>query len=397
MWADLKDRIAEYQEMHGVDLSGVIEVSDNKHGENYAKNLKTGATIGTKGFQVSNNNNTASLKSLAGATHLYIDEAEETSEDDFRKLKLSFRKKGVKIQIIRAFNPPYAGHWLWKDYDLRKIGNKELYAMCLEALDLPKEIIRRVVEANQKTYFEATLKKDQSRYLAIRTNFTNNYENLNEEAIKEFEKLFFDDFHYFATHILGLIPNEQGDVVYNDYSRTLCATDRLIRQGDALQIGMDFNITKMSAVVHVVENGVEHAVAELVNIYDTHTMAKTIAERYAGHKIIIYPDASGQNRKTSGTTDVKILESFGFTVRARASNPPVRDRINVLNTKLRKGSYKVNPYTCPELAKAFEQLKYKNGEPDKLSGLDHVTDAAGYFAYDSEAPRIKIRGSHHGG
>src|SRR5690606_4477382 len=106
MWADLKDRIAEYEEIHEVDLSDILEWSDNKSGENHCRNKMTGSTITTKGFKVSSGNQTANLKSLAGSTHVYIDEADEVSKEDFLKLKLSLRKKGAKLKIIRAFNPP---------------------------------------------------------------------------------------------------------------------------------------------------------------------------------------------------------------------------------------------------------------------------------------------------
>ena len=44
------------------------EGSDNKSGENYAKNIRTGASITTKGFRTSSGNQTANLKSLPYAT-----------------------------------------------------------------------------------------------------------------------------------------------------------------------------------------------------------------------------------------------------------------------------------------------------------------------------------------
>lgn len=396
MWADFKDRVKEYEEMHGVDLSNIIEVSDNKNGENYARNKKTGASISTKGFSVSNKKNTASLKSLAGATHLFIDEAEETDLDDFRKLKLSFRKKDIKIQILRAFNPPFRGHWIWNDYNLKKVEDSELLSLVLNASSVDPNKIKKLVKTNNKTYYRAELKEGlkEKGYLSISTNFTHNYRNLNESVFDEYDKILLDDFHYYCVHILGLIPNEQGDLVYNDYSRDGNNSFREIKPNDVLHIGMDFNITQMSAVVHVVDAGIEIAVDELTEVYDTNTMADLILQTYPGYKIVVYPDASGQNRKTSGSSDVDILRKKGLKVRARSANPPVRDRINAVNTKFRKKTYLVNYSKCPSYSEALEKLKYKNGEPDKKSGFDHVTDAGGYYAYDSVGGRIKKRSSN---
>lgn len=377
MWQDLKDRISEYEEMHGVDLSKVIEISDNKNGENYAKNKLTGASITTKGFRISSGTQTANLKSLAGATHLYIDETEEVGESEFRKLKLSLRKKGVEIKIIRAFNPPFAGHWIWKDYDLKKITTEELIQKVYESSDLPMQKVREMALRNNKTYYTATI--DRPNYISIQTNALNNYSNLNEQIWEEYRNILEDDFHYYCVNILGLIPNEEGDVVYPDFDLKENYTERRVSPGEVLHIGMDFNITKMSAVVHVVEGPNKYAVSEFNNLFDTYQMCESIRSKYPGHKVVVYPDASGQNRNTSGKSDVDIIKSFGFSVRVPKQNGYVRDRINMVNSAFRKRNYFINTFECPDLTLAFQKLKFKKGEPDKSSGFDHIVDAAGYF------------------
>jgi phage terminase large subunit len=390
MWQDLKDRVSEYEELHGVSLSGVIEISDNKNGENYAKNKKTGASITTKGFKISSGNQTANLKSLAGATHLYIDECDETSEDAFRKLKLSFRKKGAQIKIVRAFNPPFAGHWIWKDYDLTKVTAASLRSMVYQASNLDPKIIEEQLARNNKTYYTAKIKPDKKNYICINTNFLNNYENLNPQLFEEFDTIFKDDFHYYCIHILGLIPNEEGDTVYNDFNLGDNFTEKTARPGDVLHIGMDFNITKMSAVVHIVEEKNKYAVEEFTNLFDTYQMCEAIRSRFPGYKVVVYPDASGQSRSTSGASDVDIIKSFGFSVRAPKKNGFVRDRINMVNSAFRNRTYFVNTFRCPDYTLALQKLKFKNGEPDKSSGFDHVVDAGGYFIVNQ--PRV-ISGS----
>ena len=379
MWQDLKDRIEEFSTMHNYNLEDIIEITDNKSGENYARNKKTGATITTKGFKISSGTQTANLKSLAGATHLYIDEFEEVSEDQFLKLKLSFRKKGTKIKIIRAFNPPFIGHYLWKDYDLKKVEEEDLKLMIYKASNLDKQKIDSLIVKNNKTYYTATLKSKNVNYISINTNFTSNYENLNPILFDEFDKLLEEDFHYFCVNVLGLIPNEEGDVVYVDYDAIENTTSREVKPNDTLQIGMDFNITKMSAVVHVIENKIKHAVYEFTDILNTYSMCQAINDRFSKHKITIYPDASGNNRSTSGPSDFEIIKSFGFSLRSPKKNGSVRGRINEVNTAFRKKEYLVNPITCPNYDEALKKLKYVKGEPDKKSGFDHIVDAGGYF------------------
>lgn len=381
MWRDLKDRIEEYEEIHGVDLSSVIHMTDNKQGENTIVNTLTGSSITTKGFKVSSSNQTASLKSLAGATHVYIDEADEVSKDDFLKLRLSLRKKGVKLRILRAFNPPEREHWIWDSYELRRLSEEEIFDRVYRLLKLSNlgaKKVKQILATNNKVYYEARPKN--SDHISINTNFGNNLANLNDQAIKVYLDLFEEDVDYFLVNIVGLVPNIGGEIVYYRYDKHENDTDREIQPNDVLHIGMDFNITNMSAVIHVVENSIRYAVAEETRIFDTEQMCALLKEKYHNHKMIIYPDATGAGRKTSsGKSDHDIIRSFGLSIRSGASNPEVRNRINTMNSKFQTKEYLVNRHTCPEYSMALSKLKYKGGAPDKTSGYDHLPDAGGYF------------------
>lgn len=187
-------------------------------------------------------------------------------------------------------------------------------------------------------------------------------------------------------YLNGEFVNLTSGTVHHTFDRQLNHTDRRIQKGDVLHIGMDFNITNMSAVVHVLEGRTVHAVDEVTKAFDTQAMIRLIQERFKGHRVIIYPDASGANRKTSSSeTDISLLKKAGFVVRNPRSNPSVRDRITVMNTSFcnQKGerSVFVNTEMCAELTEALEKLPYKNGEPDKTSGFDHLPEAHGYFIY----------------
>lgn len=378
LWADFKDRISEYEEQHGVDLSEILKWTDNKSGENTCINTVTGWSITTKGFKVSSGNQTANLKSLAAATHVYIDEADEVSKPDFTKLKLSLRKQGVNLKIIRAFNPPPKDHWIWGDYSLTAVKDDEIVQMILRASDVDEKTIRSLVSKNNKPYYRAEVKAH--RHISITTNFVNNFKNLNPDAVAEYDKILLDDIHYYITNMMGLIPNDGGDAVYYEYDKEKHHTDRIVKDGDILHIGMDFNITNMSAVVHVVDSGIAYAAYEFTSIFDTEQMCRIISETFPNHKVIVYPDASGAARKTSsGLSDFDLLRNAGFQIQSEKINPPVRDRINTVNANFRTSKYFVNRFTCSAYSEALSKIKYKGGEPDKKSGYDHVTDAGGYF------------------
>jgi len=195
----------------------------------------------------------------------------------------------------------------------------------------------------------------------------------------------------------GEFVNLTTGIVYRHFSRIESDSNRRIESGEVLHIGMDFNITNMNAVVHVIDNH-PIAVAELTGVYDTADMIELIRERYRGHSIVIYPDASGKNRSTSGKSDIRLLREARFTIKSPSKNPFVRDRVNAMNNAFmnNKGErrYLVNTNNCPVYSEALEQQTYKNGVPDKTTGFDHICEAGGYFIHQQTRPRF-IRAVAH--
>lgn len=193
-------------------------------------------------------------------------------------------------------------------------------------------------------------------------------------------------------YLNGEFINLTSGNVYRNYDRLKNQTRRIVKSSDVLHIGMDFNITKMNAVVHIEENGIKYAVDEFVNAYDTQELCELIKRKYPNHKIIIYPDSAGKARSTSGKSDHEIIRSYKFVIRVGNQNPPVKDRVNKMNLafcdKDENRTYLINDEQCPNYAEALEKQTYKNGEPDKHSGFDHITEAAGYYIYNSNLKGI---------
>jgi hypothetical protein len=186
-------------------------------------------------------------------------------------------------------------------------------------------------------------------------------------------------------YLNGEFINLTSGNVYHRFNRMTNHSNRIIEKDDILHIGMDFNITKMNAVIHVIDGAIKIAVDEITDAYDTPEMAELIKKRYPEHKIVIYPDASGDNRNSSGKSDIDILKKAGFLVRKLNKNPFVKDRVNSMNMAFSDSKsnkyYYINTNKCPVYTEALERQTYKNGEPDKKSGFDHITEAAGYFIY----------------
>lgn len=190
----------------------------------------------------------------------------------------------------------------------------------------------------------------------------------------------------------GKFVNLQSGTVYNAYDRIKHNSIETIKDGEPIYVGCDFNVTQQAASIFVQRDGGKtwHCVHELTNMYDTPEMIDILQSQFGSHPIYVYPDASGGARKTvnASVSDIALLEQAGFHVRSKKSNPLVRDRIMAMNSALESGRVFVNAKTCPNVAKCLEQQVYRNGEPDKTSGVDHQNDATTYpIAY--EMPIVK--------
>ncbi|BAS55372.1 phage terminase large subunit [Leptolyngbya boryana IAM M-101] len=189
-------------------------------------------------------------------------------------------------------------------------------------------------------------------------------------------------------YLNGEFVNLTQGAIYTSFDRAL---NNCLDEPDLeyLHLGMDFNVGKMAAVVHVFRMQEPRAVDEFVNLQDTPAMIVAIKERYPDHAkqglIKVYPDASGNNRSTKNASesDIALLKQAGFEVIVDKTNPSVRDRINAMNAAFcnAKGQrrYRVNALRCPEYVQCLEQQVWKDGQPDKTQGFDHLNDSSGYF------------------
>jgi hypothetical protein len=160
-----------------------------------------------------------------------------------------------------------------------------------------------------------------------------------------------------------------------------------------VEIGMDFNVNPMTAVIIQPHGKEDWQIGEIViPTSNTNDMATEIRRKFGrggnvGH-ITVYPDPAGAQRRTSaqGKTDISILREEGFRVVAMSSHPLVRDRVNVTNGRFEAAdgteSLFVDP-SCSKSIECYERLVYKEGtsDPDKSTGHDHGVDALGYWAY----------------
>lgn len=113
LWQDFKDRIEETSDLNDYNYFNDFALREDTMSAIY---LPNGNLIRSKGFKASTKGNTAHMKSIAGATHIYGEEWEEVGQEENNKLMDSLRTVKAPIKIIRSWNAPPKDHWLVKEY-----------------------------------------------------------------------------------------------------------------------------------------------------------------------------------------------------------------------------------------------------------------------------------------
>lgn len=240
-----------------------------------------------------------------------------------------------------------------------------------------------------KFVYQAFAEKPGASYSMVQASTYENEQFLPPDYIASLRETYPEEL--IEAYLLGNFVNLTSGTVYRSFSRSANGSKETIRPGEPLKIGMDFNVGNMSAKVFVIRETGWHCVSEIVGGIDTPSVIETIKSKYEGHHVTIYPDASGKNTSSKGASlsDIGLLRQAGFVVKAKDSNPRVRDRVLAVNKAFERRAVWVNVAQCPSAARALEQQAYdKNGEPDKSTGADHDNDAFGYpIAY--EFPVVK--------
>jgi hypothetical protein len=215
------------------------------------------------------------------------------------------------------------------------------------------------------------------------------------------------DGRFYEQEVLGEYLELAAGRVYFAFSRAGNVAEVEIAQGSPLLWALDFNVDPMSSVVAQMDGDEVRVLDEIVlNRASTYDACTEFGNRFAEHAggLVIYADASGARRQTSGTTDVDILKKFvsdraygDVRFRIPKTNPAVRDRVTLMNSKLESAAGErklvVHP-RCKELIKDFEHVMYKENsqviDKDRDPKRTHLSDALGYLAWQECRGGMKI-------
>lgn len=203
-------------------------------------------------------------------------------------------------------------------------------------------------------------------------------------------------------YLKGLWINMNGNQFYYSYD-PVKNHDKEITEvpGAIVHCFLDFNVEHMTATLWHLFGDVLYGFDEIVltNNADTQKMANALKARgYSPDRTFIYPDPAGSARSTKGQPDHVILRNAGFEVKARSTQPRMRQRQLNVNNLLDKGRIKFNPDKLTTLKKDLEGVEQDPVSLDKVKDnpkLTHASDGLDYgcdilFEFSGKKPENKV-------
>lgn len=258
----------------------------------------------------------------------------------------------------------------------------------VRAAKYPQIVSNGTPEGIQSEYYDVFVEKPLPRSRIVYSDTRENIENLDPDYIKTLEDSY--DPTMLDAFMKGLWVNMSGNRFYYSYDPHR-NDNKHIKQLDnyMVHVAMDFNVDPMTCSLwHHTVSGLK-GFGEIVieGGADTFKICDAlIARGITGDSCYIYPDPAGNARKTSGKSDVLILQEKGFTnIRMRKKATLVRKRQLGTNNLLARGLIQLNPETMPKTKKdliaveldpiKLEKEKKKNPKLTHLSdGLDNMCD-----------------------
>ena len=241
--------------------------------QDYFKNTKTdivnkmtGAEIMFRGINTSSGNQTAKLKSIHGVTTFVVDEAEEwTSEEDFERIMLSIRQKGLHNRVIIIMNPCDSNHWVYK---------------------------RFIEKTHKEVYFDGVPVQISTdpRVLHIHTTYLDNIKHLSPEFLNEVLEMKENEPEKYAHIMIG----RWSDVSEGAIFKHVGIVDKFPSNARKVAIGVDWGYSKdYTAIVKcgIVDNRLY--IEELC--YKTEMLSSDIIKflrPYAEEGLFVYADSA---------------------------------------------------------------------------------------------------------
>jgi hypothetical protein len=307
--------------------------------------------------------------------------------DDFERLR------GTNLAWFGLDELTYTQEQAWLRLEGR-LRDPKAGQLCGFAVWTPKGfdwVYRRFVNNPNANYQTIQAAPNENRYLLDKI----------PDFYKRLEKSY--DPKFYAQEVLGEYLHLSGGTVYTSFEHADHLTELEADLSLPLRWTLDFNVDPMSSLI-VQTDGAKVRVLDEIVIRNgtTQEACEEFLKRYRRHDagIVVYGDASGYQQQTTGFSDYQMVREYfqahsalRVEYRVPKANPSVKERINLMNAKLRSASGDISVLVdkkCKELILDFEQVAFKAEtyqiDKDRDRQRTHLSDALGYLVWQECRP-----------
>ncbi|MEI9814982.1 MAG: hypothetical protein WDO18_21095 [Acidobacteriota bacterium] len=294
----------------------------------------------------------------------YLMVPEAGSKILFRAVEEFERLRGSNLAWFGVDELTYAPEEAWLRLEGR-LRDPKATELCGFAVWTPKGydwVYERFVASCVEGYHTVMAKPFENRFLLDR--IPDYYERLKRSY----------DERFYQQEVLGDYLHMNAGRVYHAFERDGNVREGAVKAGERLLWALDFNVDPMCSVVAQRDGDGLRVLDEIVLSRATTLQAcEEFSNRFGRHAkgLTVYADATGARMQTTGSSDLKLLKEFfrdgafgAVKFLVPTSNPAVRDRVALVNTKLGNAAGERRLWVdarCKELIKDFEQVAYKEG------------------------------------
>lgn len=345
--------IPEFQEK--IDLEGTNDFFDITKKD--IINTFSDSVIMFRGIRTSSGNQTAKLKSIQGLTTFVCDEAEEwNSEEDFDKLVLSIRQKGIQNRVIIIMNPTDSNHFIYKKYI---------------------EKTHKLIEIDGVQVQIST----HPNVLHIHTTYLDNIENLSPQFIQEMERMKEEEPEKYAHVAIGRWSDVAEGAIFKRFDIVDSIPDYAKKRG----VGLDFGYSNdPSAAIECALIDNDLYLDEL--FYRTRMLSGDISDSLKPFRLkVISESADPRLIQEISNSGILIYPVDKSNINSKSSILAGIDKMLELNLKVTRRSYNL----LYELRKyTWDKDKDGNYINKPIDKYNHALDAARYWVLGEVLGRI---------
>lgn len=314
------------------------------------------------GLIIDTNYGSVRIKSAANPERIIGETFTDAGLDEIDTLPMP---KGMRT--VRRFRERLRGR---ADSQLFMVSSPEGFSTCYEVLQRDPNPGTRLIKAKttdnvhlSQTYIDDIISSYDSQM--VKAYINGEFVNLNSKQA-----------HYAFDRNLHVMPVEPP------------------QQSEKLHIGIDFNVDPLCACIGYFRGDILYIFKEFaLRSSNTYELAELIHSTFPNRIIDVYPDATGDSRKTNAfATDHDILKRAGWDLIFRYGIKQ-RSSLNIANGDFAHNRVIIDP-SCRVLIDDLEQVVTDaNGQIDKPKDtkLTHMSDALRNIIYMKRVPKPTMR------